>query len=33
MTAGPEGVVYIETWPAPIRELTTTWHDSGWVRR
>ena len=33
MTAGPEGVVYIETWPGPIRQLTTTWHDSGWVRR
>jgi len=33
MTAGPEGVVYIETWPGPIRQLTTTWHDSGWIRR
>jgi len=33
MTAGPEGVVYTETWPGPIRELTTTWHDHGWVRR
>jgi mannose-6-phosphate isomerase-like protein (cupin superfamily) len=33
MTAGAEGVVYIETWPKPVRQLTTTWHDVGWVRR
>ncbi|ODU06022.1 MAG: hypothetical protein ABS81_05770 [Pseudonocardia sp. SCN 72-86] len=33
MTAGPEGVTYIETWPVPVRELTTSWHDFGWVPR
>lgn len=33
MTAGPEGVTYIETWPAPMAELETYWHDDGWVRR
>ncbi|WP_329347897.1 cupin domain-containing protein [Streptomyces sp. NBC_01261] len=33
MTAGPEGVTYIETWPKPVRELETCWHDVGWVRR
>ena len=31
MTAGPEGVTYIETWPKPVTELETTWHDVGWV--
>ncbi len=33
MTAGPEGVVYIETWPGPVRKLETTWHDVGWAHR
>lgn len=33
MTAGPEGVTYIETWPMPVSELETIWHDSGWVHR
>jgi mannose-6-phosphate isomerase-like protein (cupin superfamily) len=33
MTAGPEGVTYIETWPRPVRELETVWHDFGWVHR
>lgn len=33
MTAGPEGVTYIETWPMPVTELVTVWHDSGWVAR
>jgi mannose-6-phosphate isomerase-like protein (cupin superfamily) len=33
MTAGPEGALYIETWPGPIRQLTTTWHDVGWSKR
>jgi mannose-6-phosphate isomerase-like protein (cupin superfamily) len=33
MTAGPEGVTYIETWPKPVRELETVWHDVGWVHR
>ncbi|MFC1437264.1 cupin domain-containing protein [Streptacidiphilus sp. N1-10] len=32
MTAGPEGVTYIETWPRPVAELKTYWHDFGWVR-
>ncbi|MFC1437265.1 hypothetical protein ABUW04_03255 [Streptacidiphilus sp. N1-10] len=33
MTAGPEGVSYTETWPEPMAELLTYWHDEGWVRR
>lgn len=33
MTAGPEGVTYIETWPEPQIHLETYWHDHGWVRR
>ena len=33
MTAGPEGVTYIETWPQPMAELETYWHDDGWVHR
>jgi len=33
MSAGDEGVVYIETWPAPLPTLQTFWHDVGWVHR
>ncbi|MER5185299.1 hypothetical protein ABT009_44700 [Streptomyces sp. NPDC002896] len=33
MTAGPEGVTYIETWTKPVTHLETYWHDVGWVRR
>ena len=33
MTAGAQGVVYIETWPHPVRQLETVWHDEGWVHR
>ncbi|PVX63331.1 UNVERIFIED_ORG: hypothetical protein FNL38_1164 [Nocardia globerula] len=33
MTAGPEGVTYIETWPEPMEKLETYWHDAGWVHR
>jgi mannose-6-phosphate isomerase-like protein (cupin superfamily) len=33
MTAGPEGVVYIETWGVPVTNLKTVWFDYGWVRR
>jgi hypothetical protein len=33
MTAGPEGVTYIETWPVPVGKLETTWYDVGWVHR
>jgi mannose-6-phosphate isomerase-like protein (cupin superfamily) len=33
MTAGPEGVTYIETWPRPLEELETVWHDVGWVHK
>lgn len=33
MTAGPEGVSYTETWPEPMANLLTWWHDEGWVRR
>jgi hypothetical protein len=33
MTAGPEGVTYIETWGVPVTKLKTVWYDFGWVRR
>lgn len=33
MHAGDEGVTYIETWPRPVTELETYWHDSGWLVR
>jgi mannose-6-phosphate isomerase-like protein (cupin superfamily) len=33
MTAGPEGVTYIETWPVPVTWLKTVWYDHGWVHR
>jgi mannose-6-phosphate isomerase-like protein (cupin superfamily) len=33
MTAGPEGVTYIETWGTPVTSLKTVWYDYGWVRR
>jgi hypothetical protein len=33
MTAGPEGVTYIETWGTPVTSLKTVWYDFGWVRR
>lgn len=33
MTAGPDGVTYIETWPEPLPALETYWHDVGWVHR
>jgi len=33
MTAGPEGVTYIETWGVPVTKLRTVWYDYGWVRR
>lgn len=33
MTAGPEGVTYVETWPEPMEKLETYWHDAGWVHR
>jgi mannose-6-phosphate isomerase-like protein (cupin superfamily) len=33
MTAGPEGVTYIETWGVPVTELKTVWYDYGWVHR
>ncbi|WP_038169783.1 cupin domain-containing protein [Tomitella biformata] len=33
MTAGPEGVTYLETWPSPMSELSTSWHDEGWAHR
>jgi mannose-6-phosphate isomerase-like protein (cupin superfamily) len=33
MTAGPEGVTYIETWGVPVTELKTVWYDTGWVHR
>ena len=33
MTAGPEGVTYIETWGVPVSKLKTVWYDFGWVRR
>ncbi|MCD4524207.1 hypothetical protein [Nocardioides sp. cx-173] len=33
MTAGPEGVTYIETWGVPVTMLKTIWYDQGWVHR
>jgi mannose-6-phosphate isomerase-like protein (cupin superfamily) len=33
MTSGPEGVIYIETWGVPVKELKTVWYDVGWVHR
>ena len=33
MTAGPEGVTYIETWGTPVTDLKTVWYDFGWVRK
>lgn len=33
MTAGPEGVTYIETWGVPVQNLKTIWFDKGWVHR
>lgn len=33
MTAGDQGVTYIETWPEPLPTLLTYWHDVGWVPR
>jgi mannose-6-phosphate isomerase-like protein (cupin superfamily) len=33
MTAGPEGVTYIETWGVPLVKLKTVWYDVGWVHR
>jgi hypothetical protein len=33
MTAGPEGVTYIETWPVPASHLHTWWYDWGWIDR
>ena len=33
MTAGPEGVTYVETWPEPVAKLETYWHDVGWIHR
>lgn len=33
MTAGPEGVTYIETWGVPVTQLKTMWMDFGWVHK
>lgn len=33
MTAGAQGVIYIETWAVPVSNLKTFWEDRGWVRR
>lgn len=33
ITAGADGVVYVESWPEPIEQVETWWHDHGWVRR
>ena len=33
MTAGPEGVTYVETWPEPMAQLETYWHEGGWKPR
>jgi mannose-6-phosphate isomerase-like protein (cupin superfamily) len=31
LTAGSDGVTFVETWPRPVSELETYWHASGWV--
>ena len=28
MTAGPDGVTYVETWPEPVARLETYWHEA-----
>ena len=34
MTAGPEGVIYIETWPQHVTGGgDTIWYDVGWIHR
>ncbi len=33
ITAGPEGLVYVESWPDPIEQVETWWHDHGWTLR
>jgi hypothetical protein len=33
LTAGDEGVVYVESWSEPLERLETWWHDHGWVHR
>ncbi|MFE5705203.1 hypothetical protein CJ179_13960 [Rhodococcus sp. ACS1] len=33
MTAGPEGVTYLESWSEPLDKLETYWHDEGWADR
>jgi hypothetical protein len=33
MTAGSEGVTYIETWGVPVQNLKTVWFDKGWIHR
>jgi hypothetical protein len=30
MTAGPDGVTFIESWREPAATLETHWHDRGW---
>jgi hypothetical protein len=30
MTAGPEGVTFVESWREPVATLETYWHDRGW---
>ena len=32
VTAGPDGLVYVESWPEPIEHVETWWHDHGWTR-
>jgi len=31
LTAGRDGVTFVETWPRPAVELETYWHARGWV--
>lgn len=33
VTAGTEGVTYVETWPTAASDVTTWWYDEGWVAR
>ncbi|WP_231609848.1 hypothetical protein [Rhodococcus sp. CX] len=31
LTAGAEGVTFLETWSEPLANLEITWHETGWV--
>ncbi|MFF0817241.1 hypothetical protein ACFYVR_19085 [Rhodococcus sp. NPDC003318] len=33
MTAGPEGVTYLETWSEPLEKLEMYWYEADWADR